>query len=178
MLPSTLYIMWPFQLQSLKLLHQKVKEEMHLQENSIFDLWPWPWCQGHTKCCPVPSTPCDLFSYKVWSCYVYLFRRRYIYKKIQHLTFDLDLGVKVTRNVAQYPLHHVTYSTTKLKVATSNGLGGDTFTRNVTDGRTHGRTDGRTDRQTDGRTTDRLWHEINIPFFSKEKSGYNNWRVK
>ena len=22
------------------------------------------------KCCPVPSTSCDLFSYKVWSCYV------------------------------------------------------------------------------------------------------------
>ena len=33
--------------------------------NSIFDLWPWPWGQGHTKCCPVPSTSCDLFSYKV-----------------------------------------------------------------------------------------------------------------
>ena len=28
----------------------------------------WPWGQGHTKCCPVPSTSCDLFSYKVWSC--------------------------------------------------------------------------------------------------------------
>ena len=71
--------------------------------------------------------------------------------------------VKVTRNVAQYPLHHVTYSPTKFEVATSNGLGGDTFTRNVTDGRTHGRTD--------GRTTDRLRHEINIPFFLKKKAG-------
>ena len=30
----------------------------------------WPWGQGHTKCCPVPSSLCDLFSYKVWSCYV------------------------------------------------------------------------------------------------------------
>ena len=54
----------------------------------------------------------------------------------ENLIFDLDLGVKVTRNVAQYPLHHVTYSTTKFEVGTSNGLGGDTFTRNVTDGRT------------------------------------------
>ena len=71
--------------------------------------------------------------------------RRYIYKKIQLLTFDLDLGVKVTRNIAQYPLHHVTYSTTKFEVDSSNGLGGDTFTRNVTDGRTQGRTDGQTD---------------------------------
>ena len=66
------------------------------------------------------------------------------------MTFDLDLGVKVTRNVAQFPLHHVTYSPTKFEVATSNSLGGDTFTRNVTDGRTHGRTDG----LTDGRTND------------------------
>ena len=31
--------------------------------------------------------------------------------------------------IAQYPLHHVTYSTTKFEVATSNRLGGDTFTR-------------------------------------------------
>ena len=49
-----------------------------------------------------------------------------------------DLGVKVTRNVAQYPLHHVTYLDTKFKLALSNGLGGDTFTRNVADGRTDG----------------------------------------
>ena len=46
----------------------------------------------------------------------------------------------------------MTYLTTKVEVATSNGLGGDTFTRNVTDVRTNGQTDG----QTDGRTTDRL----------------------
>ena len=43
--------------------------------------------------------------------------------------FDLDFGVKVTQNVAQYPLHYVTYSATKFEVATSNCLGGDTFTR-------------------------------------------------
>ena len=36
--------------------------------------------------------------------------------------FDLDLGVKVTQNVAQYPLHHVTYAATKFE-ATSKGLG-------------------------------------------------------
>ena len=47
----------------------------------------------------------------------------------ENTLFDLDLGVKVTRNVAQYPLHHVTYPATKFKVATSNHLGGDTFTR-------------------------------------------------
>ena len=43
--------------------------------------------------------------------------------------FDLDLEVKVTRNIAQYPLHHVTYSATKFEAATCYGLGGDTFTR-------------------------------------------------
>ena len=39
--------------------------------------------------------------------------------------FDLDLGVKVTQDVAQYPLHHVTYSATKFEVATSKRLGGE-----------------------------------------------------
>ena len=65
--------------------------------------------------------------------------RRCIYKKIPYLTFDLDLEVKVTRNVTQYPLHVVIYASTKFEVATSNGLGEDTITRNVTDRRTDGR---------------------------------------
>ena len=55
-------------------------------------------------------------------------------KKKHYLTFDLDLGARVTQTVAQYPLHHVTYSGTKFEVATSISLGGDTFTRNVKDG--------------------------------------------
>ena len=63
--------------QTLKLLHPKVKENVHLQENTLF---------------------------------------------------DLDLGVKITGNVAQYPLHHVTYASTKFAVATSKVLG-DAFTR-------------------------------------------------
>ena len=40
-----------------------------------------------------------------------------------------DLGVKITQKIAQYTLHHVTYSGTQFEVATSNGLGGDKFTR-------------------------------------------------
>ena len=36
-------------------------------------------------------------------------------------TCDLYLGVKVTQNVAQSPLHHVTYAPAKFEVATSNG---------------------------------------------------------
>ena len=58
-------------IQRLKLPHQKVKEEMHLQENILFDFRPL-----------------------------------------------------VTRNIAQYPIHHMTYLATKFEVATSNGLGG------------------------------------------------------
>ena len=119
--------MWPMHQQSLKLLHPRVKEKMCLQENTLFDLDLGG--QGHRKPCPVPSTSCDLCTYRVWSYYVKRFRRRSFYKKIQYLTFDLDLGVKVTQNVAQYPLHHVTYSATKFEIATVNPLGGDTFTR-------------------------------------------------
>ena len=62
----------------------------------------------------------------------------------------------MTQIVAQYPLHYVTYSATKFDIATSNGVGGDTFTSNVMD----------------GQTTDRLWYEINIPIcFLKKKAG-------
>ena len=55
----------------------------------------------------------------------------------ENSSFDLDPltlwpGVKVTQKLAQYPLHHVIYSATKFEVATSNGLGGDTFTRKKT----------------------------------------------
>ena len=46
----------------------------------------------------------------------------------------------------------MTYSAAKFEVASSNGLGGDTYTRNVTDASI----DGGTDRW----TTDRLWYEI------------------
>ena len=70
------------------------------------------------------------------------------YTRIYYLTLDLDLWVKVTRNIAQYPLHHVSYAATKFEVATSNGIGGDTFTRNVTDRCT--------DRPTDRQRTNRL----------------------
>ena len=36
--------------------------------------------------------------------------------------FDLDLQVKVTLNVAQCPLHHVTYAPTEFEVTTSKAL--------------------------------------------------------
>ena len=36
----------------------------------------------------------------------------------------LDLGVKITGNVAQCPQHHVTYAPTEFEVTTSKALGG------------------------------------------------------
>ena len=42
---------------------------------------------------------------------------------------DLELGVKVTQNVAQYHPHYVTYAPAKFEVVMSNGLGEDVFTR-------------------------------------------------
>ena len=43
----------------------------------------------------------------------------------ENTLFDLDLGVNVTRNITQYPLHHVIYASTKFVVAMSNSLGED-----------------------------------------------------
>ena len=39
--------------------------------------------------------------------------------------------IKVTENVAQYPLHPAIYAPAKFEVATFTGLGGNTFTRNT-----------------------------------------------
>ena len=44
-------------------LHHMVKK-MHLQENTLFDL-DLGVKDGHTKCCPVPLTSCDLCTSKV-----------------------------------------------------------------------------------------------------------------
>ena len=37
-------------------------------------------------------------------------------QEIHYLTFDLDLRVKVTINIAQYPLHYMTYNVCTCKV--------------------------------------------------------------
>ena len=110
---------------------------------------------------PVFSTPCDLCTCKAWSKYIQLLRRRF-YMKIDYLAFYLDLdpkvkvGVKVTQNVAQFPLHHVIYAPAKFEV--------QRFRRRCI----YKKCDGRRDRW----TTNRLWYEINKPFFSKETSLY------
>ena len=38
----------------------------------------------------------------------------------ENTLFDLDLGDKVTQNVAQYPRHNVTYVPAKFDIATFN----------------------------------------------------------
>ena len=43
----------------------------------------------------------------------------------------LTFGQGQTRNVAQYPLHHMTFAPAKFEAAMSNGLGGTAFTRNI-----------------------------------------------
>ena len=96
---------------------------MPLQENTFFDLDP------KTVKYFVSQYPLHCVNYappKFGSCYVQRLRRRYINKKIDSLTLTL---VKVTQNVAQYLLHHVTDAPTKFEVATSNGLGGNAFTK-------------------------------------------------
>ena len=50
-------------------------------------------------------------------------------RKIRYLNSDLNLGIKVARNVAQYPLHHVTCSATRFEVASPNILTENIFTK-------------------------------------------------
>ena len=52
--------------------------------------------------------------------------------------FDFDFRVKVTKNINQYTLHHVIYASARFEVATTNGLGEYTITKNMTDRGTDG----------------------------------------
>ena len=89
--------------QCLILLHPRVKRKMHLKENTLFDLDLW--VKITTLTFGSRSQPLPLGQ-----------------------GHNIDLGVKVTQNVAQCPLHHVTYAPTEFEVTTSKALG-DTFTR-------------------------------------------------
>ena len=57
---------------------------------------------------------------------------------MHYLAFDVDPNpkVKVTQNVAQFPLPHVIYAPAKFAVATFNSLGGDAFRRILVEGGT------------------------------------------
>ena len=173
MLPSTLDILWPMYLQSLKLklLRSKVKE-MQYQEGTLLlylrvvftKMLPSQYPRLHVTYTPAKFDIATSHGYKEDA-----FTRKYIIWPWPSGTlFNLWTWpwAKVTRNVFQYPLHHVTYTATKFEVATSNRLLRRRYIYKKRDGRTHGRTDG----WTDGRKTDRLWYEINIPFFLKKKA--------
>ena len=54
----------------------------------------------------------------------------------KNIICSLTLTLKVTQNVAQYPLHHVTHVPATFEVAIFKDLKKDTITRNVTDGQT------------------------------------------
>ena len=92
-------------LQRLKLLPSTVKEQMYLQENTVLD-------QGHTRCCPAPSTSCDIYAFAKFD--ITTVKGMHLQK---NTVFGLDLVVKVTQDIAQYPLHHVTYAHVKFEVA-------------------------------------------------------------
>ena len=128
-----------------------------------FNIWPWPWGQGHTKCCPVPSTSCDLFSYKVLSCYVEPFRRRYIYKKIHYLTFDLTLGSR------SHKCHPVPSTSCDLFTYKSWSCYLLRFRRRYIYKKREKSTHTQMDRQTNGRRTN-FDTKLIYPFFLKEKA--------
>ena len=48
----------------------------------------------------------------------------------ENTLYGLDLVVKVTQNVVQYPPNHMTYAPAKFEGTTTNSLGEDGFTRN------------------------------------------------
>ena len=60
----------------------------------------------------------EVATFKLW---VDAFTREY--------SIDLDFRLKVTWDVAQYPLYHVTCAPANFEVGTSNGLEEDAFTR-------------------------------------------------
>ena len=107
-----------------------VQEKIHLQENTLFDLGVFdldPRSRSHEV---LPSTRNIMWPMRRQNLKL-LLPKHYEEMCFQENTlFDLDLGVKVTRNIAQYPLLHVTYARAKFEVATSKSLWGDAFTRN------------------------------------------------
>ena len=185
MLPSTLDFMWPIHQQSLILLYPMIKERMHYKKIDYLTL---TLGSGSHKI--LPST-LDI----MWPMYQQsLILLHPMFKEKMHLQentlFDFDLWVKVTHNVANCPLHHVTYAPTEFEVTfirKFNIWPRVKVTGNVAQYPLHHVTYSATKFEvatsnpvkeeihlqknvTHGRTTDWLWYEINIPFFSKEKA--------
>ena len=81
----------------------------------------------------------------------------------ENTLFDVDCGVKVTQNVAQYPLHHVTVAPAKFEIATCKCFEGDAFTIKR-DGKPHARTYVQVEGQKDNFGTKLIYH-----FFLRKK---------
>ena len=102
-------------LQSLKLQWPMVKE-MHYQEK--YHLTLTPRSRSHKM---LPSTHDFMLPLHQQ---ILMLRHIMVKEKMnlqKNTLFDLDLRVKVTQNVAQYPQHHVTYAPAKFEFATSHG---------------------------------------------------------
>ena len=179
MLLSTIHIMWPMHLRTLKLLCPMVQEKMHFQVNTLFDRDP-----GHMKCCLVPSTSCYLCTGKIWSCYFQKFMRRCVYKKIHYLTLTLGSRsheVLPSTLDIMWPMHRQNLKFLLPKVYEEMHLQENTIFHTKWHPVPSSSCDlcillhptvwEKIQFQEMWRTTDQLWYEINIPFFSNEKAG-------
>ena len=69
----------------LKLLPSTVKEQMYLQENTVLD-------QGLTRCCPAPSTSCDIYAFAKFD---FATVKEMHLQKTQYLTLTLSRSHKI-----------------------------------------------------------------------------------
>ena len=98
-------------------------KEIRNQENTLFD----PRSRGLGSHKVLPSTlhiMCPMHQQSFMLLHPMVKEKMHL----QENTF-LDLGVKVTQNIAQCSLQYVIYAPTEFKVTTSKGLGRDVFTR-------------------------------------------------
>ena len=121
MFPSTLDIMWPMHQQCVILLRWLRRRHIYKKINYL--------TFGSRSHKMLPST-----LYIMWPMHQQsLILLHPKFKEKMHLQentlCDLDQKVKITRNVAQCPLHHVNYAPTEFEVTTSKGLGEEAFTR-------------------------------------------------
>ena len=114
---SRLYLL-PWKAEYWSDLTQNLMQSIPHPNDAPDEVWLWlaSWFQRYS--CLKVRTPARVPYYKL------TLSLRLWWAK--NTFFDL---AKVTWNAAQYPLHHVTYARVKFEVATSNGLGGDAFTR-------------------------------------------------
>ena len=64
----------------------------YTSQTTAFLILTLPWGQGYTKCCQVPSTSCDPFTWE---------RKTDNEMHLKENTFfDLDLGIKIAFNIA------------------------------------------------------------------------------